>query len=92
MDTHVWVRSNAAPGVTIYGDDRAVAQIDFYRSDLTDRLGDVPEKSAYSAMLGLADGTEGPAYVMLLTHNTDAGVLVEDGRYELHDLEHRTSN
>jgi uncharacterized membrane protein len=86
VDTHVWVRSHAAPAGTIYGDDRAVAHIDFYRGDLTDRLGYVPSKAVYASMLGLADGTEGPAYVMLLTHNTDTGVLIEGSRYEIHDL------
>jgi uncharacterized membrane protein len=86
VDTHVWARSHAPPGADIYGDNRAVGEIDFYRGALTERLGEYPSKGRYTSMAGLKDGAEDGSLVLLLGHNTDTGVFLNDTRYRAEPL------
>lgn len=86
IDTHVWVRSHSPPDSTIYGDNRAVGEIDFYRGTLADRLGEYPSKGRYTSLAEAKTGAEDGSYLLLLGHNTDTGTFLNDTRYRTEPL------
>lgn len=81
VQTHAWVFSHAGPEQPLYGDDIAVAQIDYLRGQLTDQIGTVPAGSRYQSLWSARDGTDGDSLLVVLPHNADTGGVFVGQKY-----------
>lgn len=80
--THAWAFGHVGENRTLYGDDLAEAQVDYYRGRITERLGRVPTGARYQSPWFARNGTDGPAFMVLLPHNVDTGGVFHESKYD----------
>jgi len=82
VQTHVWIFDNRGTNVSLYGDDLAGAQVDYYRGEISGEVNGVPSGSSYSSIWEVRNGKHGPAYLVLLPHNLDTDGVFVTGKYD----------
>jgi uncharacterized membrane protein len=81
VETHSWVFGNAGPAQPLYGDDLAVAQVDYFRGQITESTGSVPAGARYQSLWTARNGTNASALLVTLPHNADTGGVFVREKY-----------
>lgn len=74
IETRVWVLSHRDPDDRIYADNKAA--LEYSRAAVTARTGRLYSNPYYERLPEIRNGTAPGSYVMLLTHNHDASVVL----------------
>ncbi|WP_436926766.1 DUF2206 domain-containing protein [Halosimplex amylolyticum] len=82
VQTHVWTLNHRATGKAVYGDDLAVAQIDYYRGRITAQVRGSPSGAFYTSLWSARNGTTSEGYLVFLHHNTDTESVFVTGKYD----------
>lgn len=82
VQVHAWAFKHITDNQTLYGDDIAEAQIDYYRGRLTEQIGEVPRGARYEPLWLAQSEPDGGALMVVLPHNDDTGGVFYESKYD----------